>query len=435
MRDLAARLTALDPDAGAALRVITYFDRLTSARAGLPAIVRGAAVLAGCPAHFSDPARRIHLHVTPDGTSHPTPAPGLTSAPQLTPGPQLTPASGLTFARPDKSEISDLSTQEAGAPPSANTAGAGLSVQVGAGPSVQVGDGATLSLERSGPPGPVDAMILERAAVAAQAALDRTRRRTAPTDAELITITVDAATPEPERLQAASRLGFRSPSRVRAIALPTTNPAIHAAPDPAIRAEPTPGIRAELGADTGPPTRAGVGPAGRIADLPASFAAARTALRFTAEGTEQDPGPRIVHAEHLGGLALLADATHPGTEPIPDVRAVDRVAATAPWALATLTAVADSPSLRAAATTLRLHHSTLQERLTHLLPTLGWDPHDPHGRLRLQLALALRRLHRSTLAPAPPLARSTPTADPTLAGPAPAGNAPARDAPAGNAAR
>ncbi len=35
-----------EPDAGAALRVIAYFDSLVEARAGLQSIVRGAAVLA-----------------------------------------------------------------------------------------------------------------------------------------------------------------------------------------------------------------------------------------------------------------------------------------------------------------------------------------------------------------------------------------------------
>jgi DNA-binding PucR family transcriptional regulator len=56
---------------------------------------------------------------------------------------------------------------------------------------------------------------------------------------------------------------------------------------------------------------------------------------------------------------------------------------------------ASSPSsLRAAATALRVHHSTLQDRISHAEPLLGWNVREPHGRLRLQLALALRRLHR-----------------------------------------
>ncbi|MEV6302537.1 helix-turn-helix domain-containing protein [Actinoplanes sp. NPDC051861] len=323
MRDLAARLAALDPDAGAALSVIAYFDRLTEGRAGLQAIVRGAAVLAGCPARLSDEGRRIHLRVQPDGTD-----------------------------------------AAAGAPDPAWM-------------SADAGGGAVLLLERAGPPGPVEAMVLERAAGAARAVLERTRR--APlTDPASIELALDAQAPLPVRLSAAGRLGFKAHDRVRVIALVSG------------------GALLALDGDTPPlAERAGVGPAGPPADLPASWAAARVALRFTAEGTEQDPGRRTVHADDLGGLALLAAAVGPGTEPVPDVRALDRAAAAAPWALATLDAVADSVSLRAAATALRVHHSTLQDRLAHAVHVLGWDVREPHGRLRLQLALALRRLHRS----------------------------------------
>ncbi|MFD0523540.1 helix-turn-helix domain-containing protein [Paractinoplanes durhamensis] len=62
--------------------------------------------------------------------------------------------------------------------------------------------------------------------------------------------------------------------------------------------------------------------------------------------------------------------------------------------LATLYAFADAPSLRAAATALRLHHSTLQDRITQAAHLLGWSITTPSGRLRLQVALALRRLRR-----------------------------------------
>lgn len=320
MRDLAARLTALDPDAGAALQVIAYFDRLTEGRAGLQAIVRGAAVLAGCPARLADDQRRLHLRVHPDGTD-------------------------ATAGQTDPSWM-----------------------------SAQVTGTAVLWLERPGPPGPVDAMILERAAGAARTILDRARHH-APALLDLI---LDPAEPEHARLQAASRLGLTPHSRVRAIALADGKAHLMTESDPPLD----------------PHQRAGVGPSVPIADLPTSHTAALVALRFTAEATERDPGPRVVHAEHLGGLAVLAAATPPGADPIPDVQSLIRAAATAPWALATLDAVADSPSLRTAATTLRVHHSTLQERLSHIDHTLGWDFRTPQGRLRLQLALALRRLTR-----------------------------------------
>ncbi|MEU0192163.1 hypothetical protein ABZ250_20160, partial [Streptomyces afghaniensis] len=75
MKELAGRLTALDPDAGAAVRVIAYFDRLAETRAGVEACVRGAAVLSGCPARLVDPARRVQVRVEPDGTRRDTDEP------------------------------------------------------------------------------------------------------------------------------------------------------------------------------------------------------------------------------------------------------------------------------------------------------------------------------------------------------------------------
>jgi DNA-binding PucR family transcriptional regulator len=78
---------------------------------------------------------------------------------------------------------------------------------------------------------------------------------------------------------------------------------------------------------------------------------------------------------------------------VADVLAVERARSAAPWVLGTLVTFASSPSLRTAATALVVHHSTLQDRIAHVEQLLGWQVRDPMGRLRLQLALALRRLH------------------------------------------
>jgi hypothetical protein len=316
MKDLAVRLAALDADAGAALRVIAYFDSLTESRAGLQAIVRGAAVLAGVPARLDDVPRRVHVRVTAEGENVSGAAAGDTAWPRT-----------------------------------------------------EVGERAVLALERTGEPGPVDAMILERAAAAARAVLDRTRGRAPATDPAVVELIVDASAP-PEVREVAAR-NLTGP--VRAVALPA---------GPALLPEGAPI----------PPGRVGVGPAGPVADLPASYAAARVALRFAADGTEEDPGETAVHYESLGALALLAEAPMPAD--VPDLRALAHAIAAAPWALATLHAVASTASLRAAAIALRLHHSTLQDRIVHLEHLLGWPVREPHGKLRLQLALALRRLHR-----------------------------------------
>ncbi|WP_392748967.1 helix-turn-helix domain-containing protein [Streptomyces sp. LN590] len=349
MKELAGRLAALDPDAGAALHVISYFDRLIEGRAGLESLVRGAAVLSGCPARLVDEARGVRVRVEADGLRRDDGGaldPAWPSAP-LTPG---------------------------GSP--------------------------AVWLERTGPSDGVHAMVLERAAAAARVVLDRTRGR-APVDAPRadpasVEVLLDASATEHARRQAAVRLGLRDVTSARVVATAEGGPAIEAVSASGAR---TP--------DTGG-RRAGIGPAVKVGDLPSSWAAARTALRFTAQGTDLDPGPRTVYADELGGLALLAEAVGPATEPVPDVRALEHAVAAAPWVASTLNAVAFSRSLRAAAAELNVHHSTLQDRLAQAEHWLDWPVHDPHGRLRLQLALVLRRLHRNQPRQGAPTAEKRP---------------------------
>jgi PucR-like helix-turn-helix protein len=336
VKDLEVRLAALDPDAGAAIRVIGYFDRLAEAGATLEAIVRGAAVLAGCPARLIDEERRLSVRVQPDGTR------GHAAA-----------------GAPDQSW------------PSAGVA---------------PGRAAVLWLERPGPAGPVDAIVLERAAAAARGVLappGRAPLRPGAADAAVATLIDPAAGPD-DRRHAARLLGLASAPRVRAVAT-----AGDGRVEPSVRAEP-PG-RDSL-ADDG--RRRGIGTAASLDDLPSSWASARIALRFTADGTSDDPGARCVRYDELGALALLAGSVTPATPPIPDELALQHAAMAAPWMLATLDGVVTAASLRAAATALVMHHSTLQERIEHAERLLGWPIRNPAGRQRLALALSLRRLRR-----------------------------------------
>lgn len=333
MKDLAFRLAALDPDASAALRVIAHFDQLSSTRVGLSTIVGEAAKLAGWPARLIDDDRRLSVRVEPDGAARPLPQP---AAPDWL----FAPLPGERAAR--------------------------------------------LWLEHPGPASPVEAMVLERAAAAAAAVLFRTGgglgQRAAAADPAWVELVVDAAVPEADRLRAARRLGLTPTTLARAVAVPGAAPYLETVPPAGVAPYHT--------------QRAGIGRTVAVPSLPASWVDAQTAVRFTAHGTAVDPGPRIVAYEELGGLALLAAGVGPATEPVPDVSALSAVAATAPWVLPTLAAVADATSLRAAATSLRVHHSTLQDRIATVERQLGWTVRDARGRLRLQLALTLRRLQR-----------------------------------------
>ncbi|WP_433788843.1 helix-turn-helix domain-containing protein [Actinoplanes sp. CA-252034] len=321
MKDLAVRLAALDADASAAVQVIAYFDELVEAGAGLQSIVRGAAVLAGCPARLDDDTRRVHIRMLPDGTA----------------------ALGRSLDEDDRW------------------------------PGVPAGS-AMMRLERSGTAGPVDAMVLERAAAAARTVLDRTRGRAPATDQPaMVELLVDASAPPDARLRAARLLGLPTDGAAYATVL-------HGG-----------AVRVLKGDADPPPERAGIGPAGPILDLPVSHEAARIAVRFTAAGTDDDPGEPLIRYAALGALAELRHVPEPGA--LPDVRILEQPAA--PWLPATLHAITTTPSLRAAAARLRLHHSTLQDRVVQAEHLLGWSLHDPHGLFRTHLALVLRRLHRN----------------------------------------
>ncbi|WP_345711384.1 helix-turn-helix domain-containing protein [Kineococcus glutinatus] len=339
MRELVGKLEALDPDAGAALRVVTYFDQLLERRAGLESVVRGAAILSGHPAVLLDRERDLRVRVRPDGTRTEAPA-----------------AADPAWCR------------------------------------LTVDPGITVCLEHAPPAGPVEAVVLERAAMAARTVLERTRGRSRPghhRDAELLEVLLDPAAPEPDRERAARRTGLRADACARVVAgLDGWLDVVVDAPGGTGR--PAPGAR---------PGRAGVGPAVPPRDLASTVVVARTAARFTAEGTPADPGPRVVRAEDLGGLLLLAHAVDARPEPVADVLAIERVAAAAPWALATLDALATSTSLRAAAAALGVHHSTVHERACHLERLLGWPLREGAGGVRVHVALLLRRLHRNGTAP------------------------------------
>ena len=321
MNDLALRLAALDPEVGAALRAVGHFDALLAARAGLHDVVRALAELVGCPARFVDPARGLVVRVGADGE----------------PGP-----SGVVDPR---------------------------------WPVVEVVGGGQVLLERAGPAGTRDAVVLERAAAAVGTVLARTRSAHPGVDPASVEVVLDAGADPADRLAAARRLGVVGPAR--AVALPA-------------------GGWLVLGRHDALPTglRCGLGPVGEVLDLPTSAEAARTALRLTAEGTEDDPGPRLVDAAELGAVLLLVRAAD-AAAPAADVRALDTAAAAGPWVLSTLEAVAGTTSLRDAARAVHLHHSSLQDRLVHAEQLLGWDVRSPGGRLRLQLALHLRRAARS----------------------------------------
>lgn len=252
-------------------------------------------------------------------------------------------------------------------------------------PQAQVGEGnARLWIERQGAERPLDQLLMERSSSALAAILRRTRgpaTTPAPDEEAWVEVALDPASSAHERSTALQRLRLPR-SGVHPLALPGDEMRL---------------VTGEPVAWDGRGMRAGVGPGASAAELPEAAHLARLALRLTAEDSEDDPGPRVVFADQAGGLLQLAASVGPDTPKNPDVVVLDDAQLIAPWLLRTLWSFVEQPSVRTAATQLRLHHSTLQDRLVQAQRMLGWDIYVPSGRLRVHLAIVLRRLHRVPL--------------------------------------
>jgi hypothetical protein len=130
-----------------------------------------------------------------------------------------------------------------------------------------------------------------------------------------------------------------------------------------------------------------------------SWREARLALRF-AEDAALCTGPwlhggPLVRWDDLGGYAALADHVSPeAISDVPDVRALDRLAAGRGGRLiiGTLHAVCMTDSIRTAGAAMHLHHSSVGARLQRAEEELGFCARTAAGRGRLALALTLRHL-------------------------------------------
>ncbi|MET1019406.1 MAG: hypothetical protein ABWX62_05420, partial [Microterricola sp.] len=159
MQELLGRLTSLDPEASAGLKVIAYFDALVAGDVRVEALVRAAALLSGVVAGVESPQQ--NLRVAPDG------------------GP---------------------------------AAGTGAAADW---PGVSVSPDERVWIERRGAAHANDAMVLERFALAV--GVLRARRRSVADDRVLLVI--DAARPVQERAAAAARIRIDD-APVRVVATP-----------------------------------------------------------------------------------------------------------------------------------------------------------------------------------------------------------------------
>ncbi|NGO70400.1 helix-turn-helix domain-containing protein [Streptomyces boncukensis] len=341
MEALAARLSHLDSHVHGSIRVVAFYDTLMRRRVDLPALVRASAGLAECVAGV-----RLHgtgqvIRCAPDGRE----ASGAPAA-----------ASSTTPVVLDEEEIG------------------------------------TVWVERPGPPGPLDDMLLERLAIAVAAVAERYGpARTTMADPALIELVISSDSDEAARARALRLLGFAAELPVRVVAVRSRHPLDRISgllcPDRPVKAAALAGVGVVLAAavETArlpPDVRAGIGAA---ASPGPSWREARTALRFT---TARRP---VVRHDSLGALALLAQAPREAVRDNPDVAAVARLA-DGPEDLETLDAYCATGSLRQAAGLLHLHHSSVARRLEQIGKTLDFELTEAPGLVRAGLALTAWRL-------------------------------------------
>lgn len=231
-------------------------------------------------------------------------------------------------------------------------------------------------LERDGSPELADDVIVDRLAFGVE--LLQTHRRPTGFDAIL-----DEDRSLSDRVTQLARFRLDPAKRMRIIATASDTPPIAGATSAVV---PTPYglVRATLDT-TG--TRdvsglVGFGQWVRADHAPDSWAGALIALRLT---NDDDP---VVDAAELGAMLMLLRAHNP-QDPHPDVGALAALDERSAHVLRTLV---ETDSIRSAAATLGMHHSSVQARHEALTLQLGYDVRTPLGRMRYIAAALILRL-------------------------------------------
>jgi sugar diacid utilization regulator len=143
--------------------------------------------------------------------------------------------------------------------------------------------------------------------------------------------------------------------------------------------------------------RVGVGVSADCTNSHESWESALVATRFARPAPDTcaiDPCDAAIGYEELCGLELLADLPPDRLRRHRDVAAVESMLESSSGALdvKALEAFSRTGSLRQAAQSLYLHHSTVAVRLARVEAATGWDLNDPDDRFRARFALWARRL-------------------------------------------
>lgn len=355
MRGLLLRLSGLDESVERAVRVISSFDELVAHHGSIEALVRTAAALGDCPAGFARMGR----------------------------GPIRYDQIGRRIGA---GPIPDCDAQD---------------VMVGETPIGRVW------LEREGPSGPLDEIILERMVLSAGTIIERQSVRTGLTASDLpaLDTILDPRAPASDVARAARSLHLDAQGQVRAIAVAAARPEEEAEALLHRLRPNAPAAWVLIGevavvlvgdidrtAPLGSATRlVGVGGAQKLGHAQESLEAAMSALRFA------HPDEPVVWFEDLGARSLLGSIPEGLVGTIDDVAVIDELAR-GPHDLSdlmVLSAFCREGTLRAAASVLHMHHSSVSHRLRHIEQRLGYCLATPDTRFRARLAIELWRLTHS----------------------------------------
>lgn len=155
--------------------------------------------------------------------------------------------------------------------------------------------------------------------------------------------------------------------------------------------------------------RTGIGIRLQALHFAESWKTALGALSLASEGSDFDPGATVVRYSDVAILSQLSQIE--GLLDSHDVKAVVSLCKEIPYAARTLDAIVQNSSLRAVASILFTHHSTIQSRLAILEGRLGWAVNTGEGKLRLHLALVARRMLLHGIDKRPPRSASVRSAD------------------------
>ncbi|MDT0341498.1 helix-turn-helix domain-containing protein [Streptomyces litchfieldiae] len=356
MKGLLLRLSSLDADAAAAVRVIAHFQALLGGGVDSASLVRSTAGLAECAAGMELDGGRT-LRYGPDGEA-------LAGEPARVSGEvRLHPTGRVWLERPGAAGPFDDLVLE------------WLAIAAG--------------VLRAGGRAVSDPALFELVLSAREAATDRTRalRLLGLVPEAPLRVMVVAGEEHDGGRTGALRLLARAsvPGTVRVAEIESVGVVLLQTPDGG--ASPVAAVRAVARGGQ----RVGIGGGTAASRAWESWQQARVAVRFAAAGL---PADAVVCHDELGSVALLAELPAARLRELPDIRALTRLAdgEGGASAVAVLAAFCRTGSLRQAAAELHLHHSSVAARLTRVEAALGLRLRDPRDRFRAQFAVYALRL-------------------------------------------